>query len=289
MEVTVSIVIPVRLAQATIRATLQSAIAQAREAGGEVIAAVWSGDPSFEIVKSMAESESILRVIAAEQRCGVPQLRRDGVRAARAPQVVITEDHCIFPGGWLAGLLAAEGDVRGGGVRNGRRGYAGWAQFFTRYNAFLPPVGKGPARHLPGNNACYLSHLLESRSIDEGFWEAEFNRELLHRGARFFMDPALTVEQRQQRDWLEFVWLRYRHGRCYGGRRGGSRLGGLLRAPLIPAILLLRNARAAFGKRYHRGWFIVTTPLLFVYILAWSAGEIAGYLSGPGDSCRNTD
>src|SRR5690348_10605503 len=106
MEVNVSVVIPVRRAEATIESTLLAAIAQARELGGEVIAAVGRGDPSLEIVRAVEQREQpILRTVVADQPCGVPQLRRDGVSAARAPSVVITEDHCLFPPGWLAGLL----------------------------------------------------------------------------------------------------------------------------------------------------------------------------------------
>jgi hypothetical protein len=290
MDVTVSVVIPVRLAQSTIESTLEAAIRQAREAGGEVIAAVWRGDPSFALVESIAAMHSgILRVVAVADRCGVPQLRRDGVRAARAPWIVITEDHCLFPSGWLAGLLKGAGDVRGGAVRNGRRSYGGWAQFFTRYAAFMPPVKDGPVQHLSGNNACYPRRLLDSAAINEGFWEAELNRELAGRGARFFMCSALAIEQRQQRGWSEYVPLRFRHGRCYGARRGGSKPVALLRAPLIPAILMWRILRAEMHKRYHLGWFAATLPLLVCYLLAWSLGEVIGTLAGPGQSCRSTD
>ncbi len=221
MEITVSVVIPVRRAHATIASTLRAAIEQARDAGGEVIAAVWRNDSDFESIQAIAKNDATLRVVVAEQPCGVPQLRRDGVRAARGHRIVITEDHCLFPPGWLAGHLSSELDVRGGGVANARHSYAGWAQYFTRYSAFLPPVATGRTNRLPGNSASYPRQLFDSDSIDAGFWEAEFNHELLEKGVPFFSDPALTVEQRQQRGWLEFAAVRYQHGRCYGGRRGG--------------------------------------------------------------------
>ncbi len=289
MDVNVSIVIPVRQASATIESTLLAAISQAREAGGEVIAAVWRQDPCCEIVQSIAKREGTLRVAVAQEPCGIPQLRRDGVRAARGQRVIITEDHCLFPPGWVARHLSGESDVRGGGVANGRRTYTGWAQYFTRYSAFLPPMPQGSTKHLPGNSASYPRSLLDSPSLDAGFWEAEFNRELIEKGVAFFSDPALTVEQRQQRGVLEFAAVRYQHGRCFGGRRSGSKAGFLLRSPLIPAVLLWRNARAVLAKKSYAGTFMLTLPLIALYVLAWSTGEIAGYLFGPGDSCRRTD
>jgi hypothetical protein len=290
MAVTITVVIPVRLAQSTIESTLEAAIGQAREVGGEVVVAICRSDPSYSIVESIAARESeVLRLVTSGEPCGVPQLRRDGVRAARARWVVITEDHCLFRSGWLAGMLRGAGDVRGGAVANGRNSYAGWAQYFSRYAAFMPPVQDGPAAQLPGNNACYARHLLDSESIEEGFWEAELNRKLAERGVQLFMCSGLTIAQRQQRDWLEFASLRFRHGRCYGGQRGGSTLLALLRGPLIPAILIWRILRAESHKRYKVGWFVVTFPLLAFYILAWSLGEEVGYLAGPGHSCRSTD
>ena len=290
MGVTISVVIPVRLAQATIASTLEAAIGQAREVDGQVIAAIWRGDPSYRVVESIAAKEpGVLKLVTSDAPCGVPQLRHDAVRAARAPWVVITEDHCLFPSGWLAGMLKGTGDVRGGAVANGRDSYAGWAQYFARYAAFMPPVKDGPAPHLSGNNACYARHLLDSVLTEGGFWEADLNRKLAERGVRFFMYSGLTIKQRQQRGWFEFASLRFRHGRCYGGQRGGSKPLALLRAPLIPAVLIWRILRAELHQRYAVGWFVVTLPLQVLYILAWSLGEGIGYLLGPGQSCRSTD
>jgi hypothetical protein len=290
MDVTVSVVIPARFAESTIESTLEAAISQAREVCGEVIAAVWREDPSFRLIEPIAARHGdVLRIVAAERRCGIPQLRRDGVRAARANWVVITEDHCLFPPGWLEGMITGPGDVRGGAVGNGLYSYAGWAQYFTRYSAFMPPIPDGPVQHLSGNNACYARGLLESSAIDEGFWEAEFNRELAARGVPLFMCSHLTIDQRQQRGWFEYLPLRFRHGRSYGARRGGSKLGWLFRAPLVPPLLLWRILRAQQQKRYHLGWFVLTSPLLVCYILAWGLGELTGSLLGPGKSGRDTD
>jgi hypothetical protein len=292
MEMNVSVAVPVRRAQATIESTVEAAIAQVREVGGEVIVAVWRGDPTLAILQSLAgRHQGVLKLIVADDPCGIPQLRRDAVRAAIAPWVVITEDHCLFPPGWVKRMLAdARGvEVRGGGVRNARGSYAGWAQYFTRYSAFLPPAPEGTVTHLPGNSSCYSRRLLDSPLLQDGFWEAEFNHAAGTRGVRLVSDPALTIEQRQHRGWFEFIPLRFRHGRCYGGRRGASNIAHLMRIPLVPAILLLRIARAVLAKRGYAGWFLLTAPLIACYVLAWTFGEATGYLFGAGDSCFDTD
>ena len=290
MSLRVSIVVPVRRASATLQATLADLLRQDCSEPFEIVAVVSPDDPTAAILSRLTDPR--LRVMIASAPCGVPQLRRDGARGCRAPFVAITEDHCRLPPGWIRGLMAAieaHGvDISGGPVSNGRRSAAGWAQYFTRYSSFMPPVTEGFTRSLPGNNACYRSEILRAHAelLREGFWEAEFNHALLRAGCKMWMAPALEVSQRQERGFLEYIPLRFRHGRCYGARRDRK---PWLAAPLIPAVLFLRAARAVFGKRRDRIVFVAVSPLVFAYMVSWAAGEIAGYLFGPGRSCLKTD
>ena len=159
----------------------------------------------------------------------------------------------------------------------------------------MPPVKEGWTRLLPGNSACYRREVIVAhrRCLSDGFWEAEFNRELRRSGCRMWMSERAGVVQRQYRGIGEFVPLRFHHGRCYGARRvsasPGKRGKLLAMSPLIPALLFSRVARAVFGKKKNRLRLLVTSPLVLVYILAWSSGEVAGYLFGAGGSCEETD
>ncbi len=188
------------------------------------------------------------------------------------------------------------GMVVGGPVENGRVSYIGWAQYFTRYTAFLPT---GPDRiggSLPGNNACYPREILESRraSLTDGFWEAEFNSELFGMGVRFLIKQDLAVTQYQHRGAAEYIPLRFRHGRCYGARRfarskADEKLRLWLVSPLLPAVLYWRMLRSVALFRWRRSEFLRTTPLVALYVLAWSMGEATGYLFGAGSTCVETD
>ncbi len=291
-------VVPIRLAQHTARATLSSLLEQCRDYPAEVIAVVSSDDPTLDSVRDLNHPR--LRVIVKQGRAGVPQLRRDAVLASQAPFVMIAEDHCLYPSGWIRGLVEVVEKrgvaVSGGPVENGRTSYTGWAQYFTRYSGFMPPVTDGPIRGLPGNNACYRRELLISHRelLTAGFWEAEFNHAVLPETGPFWMSPSLAISAHQVRGTLEYASLRYRHGRCYGARRvasvsSGERRWLLLQASLIPATLFARAARAIFRKRRRRKEFFLTTPLLLIYFGAWGLGELVGYLFGSGSSCLETD
>ncbi len=285
----ISIVVPVRRAEATVGATVAALLEQCRSLPVEVIAAVSEDDPSRAVLAR--HNAARLRVIVVPGRQGIPQLRREGVWQAHAPWVVITEDHCLFPPDWVRNFLNStrtrERKVRGGPVLNGVPSLAGWVVYFSRYSAFLPPVTEGPVRTLPGTGACYPRELLleESALLREGFWEAELNEALARRNVTFWMSPELAVKQHQRRGLLEFIAVRFRHGRCYGARRVATARSRtwmvlLLRAPVVPFVLLARAARAVFRKRQHRGRFLFTFPLLFLCFCSWAGGESIGYLLG---------
>jgi hypothetical protein len=73
------------------------------------------------------------------------------------------------------------------------------------------------------------------------------------------------------------------------GRSLGAVAARILVSPLTPFLLLLRSARAVAVKRAHRGEYFLAVPLLLLCYTAWTAGEVAGYLGGPGEACSQTD
>jgi hypothetical protein len=151
----------------------------------------------------------------------------------------------------------------------------------------LPPGKAGYTRHLPGNNALYRREDLDALSGEwrDGFWEAEFNEVLVRGRGPFWYVPEACIDQRQMRGLLEYISLRYRHGRCYGARCGKPHSAVFF---FVAALLFVRGLRAAVrsGKAVRFG---TAAPLLIVYYFAWAAGEMVGYLAGAGNSCSDTD
>ena len=284
----VTVVVPVRNAETTIDSTVSALLRQVRGVEAEILITVSDADRTAARVLNFVDPQ--LRVMVMPGRRSVPQLRRDAVLACDTDLVVITEDHCLFPDDWLSKFIesARHQPLVGGGVANGRRSLTGWAQYFTRYAQFIPPIREGVARHLSGNNACYRRELfVQNRGLlAEGFWEAEFNAAVSEQHQPLYMLAENDVIQHQDRGIFEYVPLRFRHGRCYGARRADK---SLLRIPLIPAILFLRVVRAVFAKRQHRIQFAMASPLIVLYFLAWAIGEGVGYLFGASEACSDTD
>ena len=295
----VAVVLPVREAVQTLGSTLRNLWPQCQQHGASLIVAIGSADPTLPLAEQ--HTAYYTRLIIEPGIRSVPQLRAAAARdIGDAEFVFITEDHCLFPPGWIGALVHAAREhnapVTGGGVANGRLTFAGWAQYFTRYASFAPPASSGWTHSLPGNNACYRRDVLDrySHLLDEGFWEAEFNADLAAHEGRFWREGGFDVTQRQVRGALSYLGLRFQHGRCYGARRwSGSpeaeRRRLLLRAPLIPAVLFARSARAMLPRTGLRWRFLASAPLVCLYQLSWSAGEWTGYLFGAGGSCSRTD
>jgi len=288
------VIVPIRDASHTASRTLRQLAEQCEGCSAEVIAAISSLDAT------VVEVPEGVQLLVVDGLAGIPQLRSAALLAATGEWIVITEDHCSFPPGWLQALVNTceqhSGTVCGGPVANQRDSFTGWAQYFTRYSAFLPNRTSGLATGLPGNNSCYARAVLFERLafLQDGFWEAEFNAKLREDRIRFYLSSEAVVTQDQRRGMLEYISLRFRHGRCYGARRSASmefhkRWQLLVRSPILPLVLFLRIVRSVFTWRFRRARFMVTAPLILIYVLAWSAGEVLGYVAGAGLTCRQTD
>jgi len=291
MEPEISIVLPVRHARETIERTLEALLEQCRGRSTELLAVVGAEDATGEALRG----RSGVRVLTLPGNWSVPQLRGEGVRAARGRFIVITEDHCQYSPGWLDTMIEIHGQREvaavGGPVENGRTGgVLDWAIYFSRYLGSMPPVGLGAVRTLPGNNACYRREALEqfAAGSQDGFWEHEVNQELAASGYVLWQDPRLLVTHHKPYRFLPYLGLRYRHARCFGAREGG-RFGRVLAAPLVPALLALRAVRTIRSKRRRAREFWLAFPALLLCYLIWFWGELVGRLAGPGGACSQTD
>ena len=295
----ISIVVPVRLARETIGPTLEALLAQCGDLGAEVIAVVSRADPSVAALEGLSDPR--LRVIQLDGSRSVPQLRAEGIRAARGRLVAITEDHCLFSPGWVHGLIEAHAEREvaavGGPVENGRcGGPIDWAIYFSRYLVWMPPLAAGAVTALPGNNACYRRDVLGScrELYAHGFWEHDFNREITARGLKMWMAPGLVVTHNKPYRFFPYVALRYRHARCFGGMLAArlspaKRLRRIVLSPLIPLALLARANTAVTQKKRRQREFLLALPALLVFYLVWFWGELVGYVVGPGETCSQTD
>ena len=90
------------------------------------------------------------------------------------------------------------------------------------------------------------------------------------------------------------VAQRWHFARSYAGMRRADQSwpGRLLYgfgSAALPALLLARVARRVLSKRRHVGRFVACLPLVALFLTVGAAGEMLGYLVGPGRSLERVE
>jgi GT2 family glycosyltransferase len=229
----------------------------------------------------------------------IPELRWQGMRAARGEWIAVIEDHCMVPHNWAAEILrlASEGfGVIGGPVENGaRERILDWAYFLAEYGPCMPPLPEGEVECVPGNNAAYLRSILPLNEAKWGaLWESFLQNELRRRSVRIFLSPALLIYHRKSFRLGEILEQRFLYSRSFAAMRADemSNLKRLLYAVTslaLPIVLLFRIARCVISKRRNFRELLLGLPAILLFVLSWAAGEMVGYLAGPGDSLARVE
>ena len=247
-----------------------------------------------------AEAAGLAQAFGAFRTLAIPELvltseaRAEGIRAASAPIVVLTEDHSWPEPGWAEALIGAHREgcaVAGPAVKNANpHSPLSWANFLIEYSEWMAPCPAADFSHVPGHNSAYRRDIL-----------AAFGSELAsHLEAESHLHWRLSAEGQRLRiaagavtNHLNFSRLgpscrvRFYSGRNFAGMRRlpwplWRRLAYTAGSVLIPVV---RFARIA-GRLRHPGrsalvpW--ASLPLAFGLLAIDAAGECAGYFAGPG-------
>jgi hypothetical protein len=161
-----------------------------------------------------------------------------------------------------------------------------WALYFVEYGLYMPPWSPGQASILSGINVAYDRTLLEScRSVwEENFRENEVHDVLQAAGYTLYKVPQAGVKSHLEMSF-SIAAAHLFSGGCHFGRyrkaqaRGLARLFWPLVSPAVPLVLAVRTVRRIVRRQPRRLWKLLAGKLYFLaLLLAWSAGEAAGYL-----------
>jgi hypothetical protein len=223
----------------------------------------------------------------------VPLMRLRGLRAVQGDCVAIIEDHVTVPVGWAA-LLASRvretGGVVAGPLSNGaNESLTSQAAFLCEYAACLPPLPAGEASWLPGNNTGYPTALLLAHAdvLEAGGWEDEIHRRIRASGGKLWMEPALESHHHLPITAGQYVADRYWYSRAFSAvrTRGAPfaiKIAYAAGAFLLPPVLLARILSAVLTRRQYLIVAVMSLPLLMLFVVAWAAGELVGYVAGAG-------
>jgi hypothetical protein len=159
----------------------------------------------------------------------------------------------------------------------------GWCVYLTEYAHVSPPIEKGAAsdaKALPGGNVVYRAEVFERAGLAVCNTELEFHTKLLAGGARFGLDPEREVQFTFESGFAEYLAERFQFSGALARERArgfGSTLVYAAIALLLPAIVPARVAVAVFQKKNYRLRFLACAPVIFLFGVLQTAGELAVY------------
>jgi hypothetical protein len=92
----------------------------------------------------------------------------------------------------------------------------------------------------------------------------------------------------------EMLEQRFLYSRSFAAMRAAGMVSArkMLSAVLslaLPPVLLWRTGSILVRKRRNLREFLLTLPVILLFVMAWAVGEGVGYLGGPGDSLSRVE
>jgi GT2 family glycosyltransferase len=217
--------------------------------------------------------------------------RAAGLAAATGEIVAILEDRGVPRSDWAATMIKLHRElphaVVGGAIENGRDTLLHWAVYFCDFGRYQRPFLAGTREWVSDVNIAYKRRALDAtRAIwRERYHETSVHWALQRAGEELYLSPEAAVDQmRGQFPMRTLLSERYAWGRlfAYTRARESSAARRIMLAaltPLLPFVLLLRHGGLQFEKRVRFRTFLAAAPMVFLLLVAWGAGEAAGYLT----------
>jgi glycosyltransferase involved in cell wall biosynthesis len=254
----------------------------------QVIVVDNSTDGTIDVIKERFSSFTIIR---APGSALIPDLWGVGLDRSRGDVVAVSTTHFVPDHDWIEQISRAHEQpysAVGGAIENNpSAGLLSWAVYFCRYSGYMPPFGEKVVHDLAADNASYKRCALDRCRTEgrSGFWESFVHAEMRRRGFELLLTPHIVVRQQRCFSFGAFLRQRFQHGVQFGTMRG-RHFSPLRRAaftvgfPLIPILLLWRITVRVVRRRRHVREYLLSFPILVVFVLSSSLGEVRGYISG---------
>jgi hypothetical protein len=226
------------------------------------------------------------------------RLRRAAYNAARGDIVAVTEDHVFVQDGWVRGHVEAharypDAGAVGGAVLNGTdRKLVDWGAFLLTQGPFMPPIESGVAQRISGAaNVSYKRRVIERLGGDDEHGIIDFlELPMALEGEQLVADDSIRVLHHQSQGFWRTSLAEFDNGRTIAGyRRRRMERGDWLRlaaAPILPVYRTVRAARINSAKQRPPRVLALSLPVHMWFQYCAMAGEVLGYVGGPGGSPR---
>ncbi|HEY7530968.1 MAG TPA: glycosyltransferase [Gemmatimonadota bacterium] len=295
---TVSVVVPSFNAAATIERCLSALGAQECDEPFEIVVIDSSTDGTADVVRRRFP-RVVLHTFPERKFPG--EARNEGAARSTGEILAFTDADCVPDRWWVREIVDAHrrgGPVIGGTIDNANPdSRVGWAHFFCDLTPWMPGTSAGPMDQIPTGNLSVRRWALErygpfadrTYSSDTAFsWRAAAG------GHPPLFVPAIRVAHVNVTDLAGFLRRSAVRGRGFARVRAGERRFSPARravhvalSPGLPVLLGWRAVRNVLRRRRYRRELALSLPLVLLGLIAWSWGELRGYLEGGLDRSRS--
>lgn len=252
----------------------------------EIIVVDNSTDGTTEIITAKFSG---IKLVKSEKEKLIPELWGIGIKHSTGNYIAVTTTHFIPSSNWISEILRAQNSDYagiGGAIENADSSdIVSWAVYFCRYSRYMLPFSQKNVDDFAADNASYKRTSLAEidQSLEGGFWEVFVHKEMVIKKMQLILRPEIIVYHQKSFTFFDFMAQRFWHGRQFGKTRIAeipflNRVFFLLGSPLIPFIYLYRISKRVFSKQRNIGKYLLSLPILFLFLIAWSVGELSGYL-----------
>jgi hypothetical protein len=219
--------------------------------------------------------------------------RAAGLKRATGDLVAILEDRAPPRPDWCAVMARLHAElpdaVIGGAIESASTDRLNWAFYACDFSRYAPPFQGGQREWVSDVNVCYKRRALD---LTRDLWQARFHEPEVHwrimqSGETLYLTPEAVVDYKTPYTSLVGVLPeRFQWGRLFGYIRArnvsaAERLKFIAAGPLLPFVLFRRHA-AAQAARGQGARFWQAAPVMLPLLMAWSAGEVWGYITRRG-------
>jgi GT2 family glycosyltransferase len=220
--------------------------------------------------------------------------RNQGITLARGELIALTDADCTAKKNWIEEILKAHLSPQlaiGGAIANGNpENYVGWAAYFCEFSSWIPSQHPGWKEDIAGANMSYKREVFTKfGKFIEGTYcsDTEFHWRLQKEGIRLRFEPNILVSHQNIDRFRELIRHEYLHGKNFATVRvkaqkfsKGRRFAYVGLSPLLPVKLFVEKGIQILKSPSYLFHFVKSSPLLFLALVSWSAGEVVGYFRG---------
>ena len=254
-------------------------------------------DKLAQIDQSMLQAFGAYQVVTLEHMETGSHAWAEGIKKARAPIVVLAEDHCFPPPHWAATLIDAHKSDYAAvcpAIGNGNPDSAiSWANFSLTFLEWFAPEQSHEVDYAPGHNTSYKRDILMQYSDNLAYWfnpERVLHYDLRAKGYRLLLDARVTVSHVNISVLGGYVGHSFYGGRIFGDSRSKhwgiiNKLGHTLGAPLVPVLRAMRIIQTLnTPQKRAQAQLMRAFRYILLGLCCHAVGEVVGYWVGMGDA-----